>query len=83
MTAASQFGTIVGDGFVRGVGAFLDHLLRIPVPALDTVDYLYDYPLWLEWILLFVMLVASIPGWIMAKLRQLVIMLAAVRWVLQ
>lgn len=81
-TAAGQFGTIDGYGLGRGAGAFAAHLWRISVPALGTVNNVYDYPLGLTWVLLLVLLAASIPIWIRAKMPPPELVLAVVLWVL-
>lgn len=81
-TTASQFGTIDGYGLGRGAGAFVAHLWRISVPALGTVNNVYDYPLGLTWVLLLVLLAASVPDWIRAKIPPPEVVLAVVLWVL-
>lgn len=81
-TAAGQFGTIDGYGLGRGSGAFAAHLWRISVPALGAVNNVYDYPLGLTWVLLVVLLAASIPIWIRAKMPPPELVLAVVLWVL-
>ena len=77
-TAARQFGTRDGYGLGRGAGAFVTHLWRISVPAMGTVNNEYDYPLGLTWILLMVLLAASIPDWIRSKLPPPELVLAVV-----
>ena len=81
-TVARQFSTRDGYGLGRGAGAFIAHLWRISVPAMGTVNNVYDYPLGLTWILLLVLLAASIPDWIRAKLPPPELVLAVVIWVL-
>jgi|GEM_PF-3164847 len=81
-TAAGQFGTLDGYGLGRGAGAFVAHLWRISVPALGTVNNVYDYPLGLTWVLSLVLLAGSIPDWIKAKMPPPELVLAVVLWVL-
>ncbi len=80
--AAAQFGTIDGYGLGRGAGAIISHLWRISVPAVGSVNNVYDYPLGLTWVLLLVLLAASAPVWVKAKRIPPELMLAAVLWLL-
>ena len=80
--AAAQFGTIDAYGLGRGAGAIISHLWRISVPAVGSVNNVYDYPLGLTWVLLLVLLAASAPVWVKAKRIPPELMLAAVLWLL-
>ena len=69
-------------GLGRGAGAIISHLWRISVPAVGSVNNVYDYPLGLTWVLLLVLLAGSAPAWVKAKRIPPELMLAAVLWLL-